>query len=606
MLFASRQLRALVFGVVSLGTMSSLVCAGVTRAVPNGVNPAQLLLQADDSRTSDHTRFIELLKRIDSEISTLSPQQRLYLRFLHAWELAYESNDGTAIPLLNAIADESADVTLGFRAEVTVVNILANRSRYEEAFSRLSQLLGQLPQISDKNARARALSTAAFVYEEAGQYDLASNYADMLIRESPADSDDACKGTHTKLGALYKSGKLDSIEQKFSDGMELCVKVGDSLYANNIRFYMASLEMQRGHTAEAVKLLQKNYAEVQRLAYPWLIAQFDALLAEAYWEQGALSMATQFAQAATRASAKNEFAEPLTTAYRVLYLAARKTGDVPAALDYHEKYMAADKGYLNEVSAKALAFQVVSQQLLAKKQQIDALNKQNQILELQQALGTKAMETNRLYMILLLTILASIALWAYRVKRSQMNFMKLARRDGLTGIFNRQHFVASAEQKLKYCQKSGRIAGLIVIDLDHFKIVNDTHGHAVGDHILRRAVAACEAHLRSTDVFGRLGGEEFGILMPECDRAKVAGRADLIRLAIASVSDSEDARGVVVSASFGVSSTVESGYNLRQLLIHADKALYSAKREGRNCVVVFDDVVQTPADSSAAMPLQRR
>jgi len=199
-----------------------------------------------------------------------------------------------------------------------------------------------------------------------------------------------------------------------------------------------------------------------------------------------------------------------------------------------------------------------------------------------------------------------IAFWAYRVKRSQLRFMGLARRDGLTGIFNRQHFVASAEQQLLYCQKSARVAGLIVIDLDNFKIVNDTHGHAIGDYVLRRAVAACQAHLRSTDVFGRLGGEEFGILMPECDRDKVAGRAELIRLAIESVSDSEDARGVVVSASFGVSTTAQSGYNLRQLLIYADKALYSAKREGRNRVVIFDDAGQALANSQTALPLQRR
>jgi diguanylate cyclase (GGDEF)-like protein len=128
----------------------------------------------------------------------------------------------------------------------------------------------------------------------------------------------------------------------------------------------------------------------------------------------------------------------------------------------------------------------------------------------------------------------------------------------------------------------------------------------VGDHILRRAVAACEAHLRSTDVFGRLGGEEFGILMPECNSDMVAGRAELIRVAIASVSDSDDARGVTVSASFGVSSTAQSGYNLRQLLIHADKALYSAKREGRNRVVVFDNAGQAPKDQLSELPLQRR
>jgi diguanylate cyclase (GGDEF)-like protein len=86
----------------------------------------------------------------------------------------------------------------------------------------------------------------------------------------------------------------------------------------------------------------------------------------------------------------------------------------------------------------------------------------------------------------------------------------------------------------------------------------------------------------------------------------VASRAELIRVAIASVSDSDDARGVTVSASFGVSSTAQSGYNLRQLLIHADKALYSAKREGRNRVVVFDNAGQAPKDQLSELPLQRR
>jgi len=250
--------------------------------------------------------------------------------------------------------------------------------------------------------------------------------------------------------------------------------------------------------------------------------------------------------------------------------------------------MAADKGYLNEVSAKALAFQTVKQQVLAKKLQIDTLNKQNQILTLEQKLAKKATETSRLYIVLLVLLLASIALWTYKIKRSQLRFMKLARRDGLTGIYNRQHFVNEAELQLQYCRKSSREACLVLIDLDHFKVINDTHGHAVGDRVLRRAVEACKAHLRSTDIFGRLGGEEFGILLPECSLEQVIARAEQIRVAIATAAAGEDAPGVPISASFGVSSSVQSGYELRDLLMHADEALYRAKREGRNRVSVND------------------
>ncbi len=568
--------------------------------------PELLIKQANKISSSDHGQFLKLLHNLNAETAKLTPRQRVQLDYLNAWNVGYEGDGDKAIALLEAVIAESDDVNLRFRAALSVVNTLSDLARYEEAFSRLSQLLSQLPLITDTEARSKGLFVASQLYEYAGQYDLAVNYADQLLKDGPADGEYACKAQYSKLAALYKSGKFDGIEQQFDQGIQGCLKLGNNFYANGIRYYVGSLDLQQRNADQAITLLQKNYPDVKSSAYPLLTAEFEVLLAQAYWDKANSELASHFAMAAIETMSKNEFAEPLITAYRLLYLIARQNGDMRAALTYHEKYMAVDKGYLNEVSVRALAYQVVSQKILDKRQQIDTLNKKNQILQLQQTLNTKTMETTRLYVALLLTLLASIAFWAYRVKRSQLRFMKLARRDGLTGIFNRQHFVAAAERQLQYCQKSARVASLIVIDLDHFKIVNDTHGHAVGDHVLRRAVAACQAHLRSTDVFGRLGGEEFGILVPECDGQRTADRAELIRLAIASVSDGEEAQGVVVSASFGVSSTTHSSYNLRQLFIHADKALYCAKREGRNRVVLFDSAGQVDAAALTHQSLASR
>jgi diguanylate cyclase (GGDEF)-like protein len=334
-------------------------------------------------------------------------------------------------------------------------------------------------------------------------------------------------------------------------------------------------------------LLQDNYASVSNTHYAALIAEFNSVLAEAFWKSGKLAPAKQYALMAIRSDIKKGYTESLTISYRLLYEIAKQQGDLAEALSYHEEYMAADKGYLNVVSAKALAYQTVNQQVLAKKQQVDALSKQNQILTLQQSLDRKAAETSRLYIILLLTVLAFIALLTYRIKRSQLRFMRLARRDGLTGVYNRQHFLAQAERELQYCRKSARDACLVLIDLDHFKDFNDTYGHATGDRVLMHAVQSCQVHLRSTDVFGRLGGEEFGVLLPECGLDQVVGRVEQLRLAIATVADA-DVLDVVVSASFGVAATACSGYELRELLIHADDALYQAKNTGRNRAVVFD------------------
>jgi len=291
-------------------------------------------------------------------------------------------------------------------------------------------------------------------------------------------------------------------------------------------------------------------------------------------------------------------------AYEVLYKIDKEHGSFQSALAWHEKYLLVDKGYLNDVSAKALAYQVVKQQVQAKKLEVETLGKQNQILQLQQALDKKASETSRLYIALLLSVLVFIGLWAYRIKRSQLRFMRLARRDGLTDIFNRQHFLNEAELQLQYCRRASRDACLVLIDLDHFKAINDTHGHAVGDRVLQCAVDACKAHLRSTDVFGRLGGEEFGILLPECSLEQVLTRADQLRAAIASATSDEDGPSIRISASFGVACSTRSGYELHLLLAHADEALYQAKREGRNRVRISDDGAEA-RHSAAVVSIER-
>ena len=549
-------------------------------------SPAALLKQADKLRTSDYTESAAIVQRLGDGSIALSPEEKLYLLYLRAWQAAYRGNYEAAIPMLEMVVRDSTDPNLRFRAGITAVNMLGIGHHYQAAFSQLDLLLNQLPKVTDNAARLQGLVVASQLYIEAGQYDLAGSYADQLLKEI-STNEGVCKGSYLKIYALSRSGAARMIDADFKGGINACIKAGDSLWANGVRSNLASFEIQHGEVESALKLLRKNYSDVQHTRYVPLIARFNALLAQAYWMESEFAQAKRFALDAVQGDVKNEYTESLTTAYKLLYLIAQKQRDFQAALAYHEKYMAADKGYLNEVSAKALAYQTVKQQVLAKKLQIDALDKRNRILQLQRALDKKAIETTRLYIILLLTVLAFIAFVAVRIKRSQLRFMRMARRDGLTGLFNRQYFLDEAQRQLQYCRKSARDACLVLIDLDHFKNINDTHGHVVGDEVLKRAVIACQAHLRSTDIFGRLGGEEFGILLPECTLERVSARVEQLRLAIAET-PAGDALCVPVSASFGVATTACSGYELRQLLIHADDALYQAKNSGRNRAIVFD------------------
>jgi diguanylate cyclase (GGDEF)-like protein len=566
--------------VFLLGLLAGVVSVAASEAD----GKEQLLSQADTIKTSDHDRFMRLLDLLKRDAATLSPPQQWHLRYLVAWQVAYRGDYDAAGPLLNALIDQSADPTLRLRATATMVNILGIGHRYEEAFTRLNQLLDQLPAVTEKKARAQGLGEAAQMLISAGQYDLAGSYAERMLSELP-QGESVCKAVYFRLHARFRSGKMQSLDRTFQEGVDSCIETGEKLFANAVRADMAAFDIQHGRASDAVALLQGNYADVLRDQYPSQTSQFEALLAQAYWRVGDMVRAQSFATAAVNTSIKGEYTEPLSMAYEMLYRIADRQGNFSEALAYHKKFMEADKGYLNDVSAKMLAYQIVKQEMQGKKVQLDVLNRQNQILQLQRDLDRKAVENGRLYIILLLTVLASIGFWLYRLKRSQLRFMQLARRDGLTGICNRQHFVEEAEQALRYAGKSARGASLILIDLDHFKLVNDTHGHAVGDQVLKRTVAVCRKYLHSCDVFGRLGGEEFGILLPETNPEKAFDRAEKIRQAIAATPVGHDMGEVQISASFGVASTVEAGYALHRLLGSADDALYQAKRGGRNRVV---------------------
>jgi diguanylate cyclase (GGDEF)-like protein len=540
-----------------------------------------LLEHADSIKSSNHDEFTNILQSLEQRSQSLTPDQQVYVRYLRGWQAAYVGDYEEAITTLKPLLRATPDVTLRFRARATVANVLLIARRYEEAFSELSELVSQLDLVSDKAARDQGLAVAAFLYGEVGQYDLSLAYADKLIEEN-WNGRGACRGGQIKVQALYDSTRTQtrpaSLDEEIRKGIEACAASGELMFANAIRAYEARLLMERGQLSQAMDLLKRHYDEVAQSQYRRLISQFDVLLADLHWRMQDADLARKFALRAVENAVPNEFTEPLINAYQLLYTIDKELGDRKSALEFHEKYMAADKGYLDGVSTRQLAYERVRHEVAANKLEIESL-------QLQRKLDAKAIENVRLYIALLIVILGFIAFWAYKTKRSQLHFMNLARRDGLTGIFNRPHFMELAEGTLENCRKLKQDVALILCDLDHFKLINDRFGHAEGDSVLKRMVAISQSHLRAADIFARVGGEEFCIMLPACGLADARERAEQLRQAIAAANETSRA---TLSASMGVTATAVSGYELHQLLAHADTALYQAKRSGRNCVVVYD------------------
>ncbi len=155
--------------------------------------------------------------------------------------------------------------------------------------------------------------------------------------------------------------------------------------------------------------------------------------------------------------------------------------------------------------------------------------------------------------------------------------------DGLTQVFNRRYFEETLAREVSRCRRYGRALSLVMMDVDRFKGINDTHGHLAGDYVLKQTAAVAKAVLRREDVLARYGGEEFALLLPELETTGAVAVAEKIRTRVAAEHIAFDGRTIPVTLSLGVATlgAEDRGVDLVQA---ADARLYEAKGAGRNCV----------------------
>jgi diguanylate cyclase (GGDEF)-like protein len=172
------------------------------------------------------------------------------------------------------------------------------------------------------------------------------------------------------------------------------------------------------------------------------------------------------------------------------------------------------------------------------------------------------------------------------LKSANQELSRLTKVDPLTQVSNRRHFDEIGKAEIARAQRTGRPLSVIMVDIDHFKAINDTHGHLVGDKCLKLVARCLSQHVgRATDVVARYGGEEFAIILPETDKPDAFTLADRIRTAIAELALIYDGKSIRVTASLGVSGRVPAQQDtINSLVGDADRALYRAKQNGRNQV----------------------
>lgn len=558
-----------------------------TAASPN--SGTSRLAQADAIRTSDHVRFVELLDGFHRDAASLSPGEKRYLRFLDGWEANYEGRYPEAEAATREVMAGADDDALGVRASALLMNNLTGQGKYAEAYAMASRAADILPGVTDPVARFVLLANLSQMLTFAGQPEVGLKYADMMLEATPAGQS-ACQAMVQKITALEGARQLTARSPELQATIDICTADRQAIFANTVSLILVDRLVEEHKLAEALAATRRIAPAVQASQYfPHLIdlASQRARIQEQLGDVAEARKAALEAVAMNRADSVNE---ALRIAYRVLYSIEKAQGNDAAALDYYEHYVVQDQGYLRDANVRNAAYEAASQHFRAEKLETEGLSKENRILRLQQALDAKAVETSRLYIVVMSLVLLSIVFWMVRVKRSQLRFKWLSSCDGLTGIFHHQHFMSESERMLRVLEKRSGDGCLVFLDLDYFKQVNDTHGHAVGDAVLKHAVAICKGQLRRADLLGRLGGEEFGMLLMDTPRLQGSVVAERIRLSLAASPLVVDGVVVSFSASIGLACTDRAGYDLAHLCRAADAALYRAKHRGRNRVVCDGDV----------------
>lgn len=180
---------------------------------------------------------------------------------------------------------------------------------------------------------------------------------------------------------------------------------------------------------------------------------------------------------------------------------------------------------------------------------------------------------------------------------AQDKLVVMAETDALTGLANRSNFKSTLDRTINEALRSNTTFALVLMDLDHFKVINDTLGHNAGDEVLQHISTLLAERLRGTDFVGRLGGEEFGLILRDVSSPGAFEVVDNLRQRIENSSVTYDTQEVKLTASFGISYWPRDARKLSDLYLMADRRLYSSKRAGRNTVVEYDEI--SPGSSSA-------
>ncbi|MDC0602934.1 GGDEF domain-containing protein [Aliiglaciecola sp.] len=564
-----------------------LLIAYLFSAQASNVDIEGLLNRADQLRSADFSAFEELMSEIEHNHDLMSLQQRHFYQYLKGYQNTFRGKVDEAISSYIQIENSNAPDELKLRSLGSLVNNYAIKRDFYMGAKAINRLLEKRKLVNNQQSIDRSSVVAGIFYNQALQFSLGLKIANQLLNRdiSPRQT---CFARQIKVESEFELATILSDYSYANQSVDYCKKHDENLVANVIVTFVGESLTNEGRIEESQQLLMAALEDTLNAKYPPLIGVHYALIANNNLLLNEPELASKNALLAYDSIQNFGNTKALVKSLEVLYKAAELQGQYRQTIEYLKRFNEADKAYLDDTKARGLAFQQAQYEKQEQDNTIILLDKQNALLTTQAQLSQEQSQNNRLALALALSLLVVLFGWIYRSRKIQRQLRKMAETDELTGISNRHYFNNRADKLLKQAKQQNQPVSFVLFDLDHFKKVNDNFGHQTGDWALRRAVIEAKLVCRKVDVIGRMGGEEFAILLPGCDVNKALDVAELCRRAIEKIDTRETDHNFRITASFGVSETLTCGYNLDKLFAGADAALYCSKDSGRNRVYPFN------------------
>ncbi|TRY15743.1 diguanylate cyclase [Shewanella hanedai] len=540
----------------------------------------------------DSDRASLLISDIDNSKSKFSVEQKARFLLLQGTrELINGNYKKSLIYFENAESlhpSNSLQVSIFLQQATAYVSLLEYQKALD-VMSLNSLLVDNLKNMEQKGKvyiRLAGLYLSLQAYEEVKKYSLkASRFKEKLSLKNQC---------HSKLYfavSKLKLNKLDGATSAFKDSSEFCKVNGFPLVGAMSMKGLGMVELERGNYLKALELFVGSLNNYQIFQYQLEINHIHALLAETYLGLKQPLKAKEYASFVISLPNETKNLEFKEIAMKVMSELSYQAGDYKQAYDYFVLHQDLSNTLLDDTKAKANAYQMAKFENGEKTREIHLLNKDRELYTAKAELTELQRNNERMMFLLICGSFIVLTLFAINMTLQKRKYKNLAQFDVLTGIYNRGTGQDKAENRYVKDSISGVNFSVILFDLDHFKNINDSYGHAMGDWVLKKVCEVVSIECRSGDIFTRFGGEEFALFMSNTDNDTAKKVAEKCRAQILAIETRYSGHEFTISASFGVATSTVKDLSLDPIIQRADVAMYQSKEHGRDRVSVYSSEV---------------